>query len=119
MLLAALAAAAALATPADTDLPTITTPDWRRRATGADVMRVYPGRAFRRGVSGAALVACSVSKEGTLVDCSVLEETPSGEGFGEAALKLTRLYTMRPLTKDGLSVEGGKVRMPMRFIAPR
>jgi protein TonB len=119
MLLAALAAAAAIGGPIAVDLPTITAPDWRRKATGADVMKVYPGRALRRGVSGAALVACSVSKEGTLVDCSVIEETPVGEGFGEAALKLTRLYVMRPLTKDGLAVEGGKVRMPLRFISAR
>ena len=97
----------------------VTVPDWRRKATGGDLMKVYPSRALRRGISGAAIIRCSVNKVGVLVDCSVEDEGPPGEGLGEAALKLMPRFVMRPMTKDGVPVDGGAVRVPIRFMTPR
>lgn len=119
MMLAALAGEPDLATSPPAPNPTVTAPDWRRKATGADAMKVYPSRALRRGISGGAIVKCMVDREGTLVDCSVVDEAPPGQGFGEAALKLMHFYTMRPMTRDGLPVDGGTVRMPILFTIPR
>jgi len=97
----------------------VTVPDWLRRATGADAMRVYPRLALGRGVAGAAIIACTVEREGTLADCSIVDEGPSGQGFGDAALQLMPRFQMRPMTKDGLPVTGGKVRIPIRFVPQR
>jgi protein TonB len=94
-------------------------PDWRRRASGEDLMRVYPQSAARRGLEGIAMVVCSVTKEGGMADCVVDQEAPTGEGFGEAALKLTPKFRMRPRTKDGVPVEGGVARIPIQFRLPR
>ena len=97
----------------------ITVPDWIRKPTFADLVRVYPAGAVRREIDGIAVTSCKVAVDGTLTDCQVLEEAPAGVGFGKAALDLMPKFLMRPMTKDGQSVEGGTVRVPLRFSTPR
>jgi periplasmic protein TonB len=94
-------------------------PNWLRKATREDVWRVYPRDARRHGVEGVALVSCQVTEKGELADCAVLLETPSNEGFGEAALKLMRLFAMRPATSAGTPVGGSAVTLPIQFRMPR
>lgn len=97
----------------------ITGPIWVQRPTGMDIARVFPERAMRADVQGAATVNCGVSAEGTLVNCEVTGEAPGGMGFGGAAMKLTPLFRMQPRSRDGAAVEGGRVRIPMRFVLPK
>lgn len=84
-----------------------------------DLMNVLPRRALMLNMSGGVVISCTARKDGTLKDCAVVEETPPGEGVGVAALKLMSLFRLRPQTKDGQSVEGGSVRVPIRFNASR
>jgi protein TonB len=93
-------------------------PQWRRRPTWADIDRVYPLSAKRRGLSGAAIIVCRVDKEGLLGECVVAEESPPREGFGESALKVSGAFEMRPQTRNGTPVDGGTVRIPIRFLHP-
>ena len=58
---------------------------------------------------------CRVTEQGTLADCSVVSEDPPGEGFGEAALKLSGGFRMEPKTADGQSVKGAVIVIPIRF----
>jgi TonB family protein len=97
----------------------ITVPDWIRKPTFADLVRVYPAGALRREIDGMAMTSCKVAVGGTLTDCQVLEEAPAGVGFGKAALELMPKFLMRPMTRDGQPVEGGTVRIPIRFSTPR
>ena len=96
----------------------IENPDWRR-ATPTDPMRYYPLAAQRAGVEGSATIACLVTAKGALEKCLVIAETPPGFGFGEAAITMSSLFTMRPETKNGVPVEGGTVKIPIRFQFPR
>jgi len=82
-------------------------------------LRYYPEKAQRAGVEGAATISCIVNASGLLHDCTVVEETPADYGFGEAAIKMSVLFRMRPLTKSGQKVDGGTVRLPIRFALPR
>jgi protein TonB len=50
-----------------------------------------------------------------MADCVVLREAPSDEGFGEAALKLTPRFLMRPPTRNAVPVGGAIVRLPLSF----
>jgi periplasmic protein TonB len=52
------------------------------------------------------------------VDCRLLSETPTDTGFGAAALKLSERFQMKPMSRDGQPVAGGKVRIPFRFALP-
>jgi protein TonB len=106
------------AEPAAPPSTTIVGPEWAKKATGEDVERVFPTRAKRREINGAATIQCGVVANGTLTNCTVLEEQPLGEGFGEAALKLAPRFRLKPMLKDGRSVEGGIVRIPLRFLGP-
>jgi protein TonB len=93
----------------------VTNPDWARRPTDDDIRQYYPDRATRTETSGSATLSCTVRANGTLEDCTIVSETPADYGFGGAALKLARIYRMRPKTADGASVEGGTVRVPITF----
>ena len=57
--------------------------------------------------------------EGTLVACSVISEDPVGYDFGAAAMGMSTIFRMRPMTRDGQAVAGGTVRIPLRFVLPK
>ncbi len=101
--------------PPPVDPRAVTMPDWLHKPNGEDMARVYPPGAAHAGLNGGAVISCHVTALGTLVECKVDDERPAGKGFGEAALKLGRLFKMRPITKDGLPVAGGTVHIPIRF----
>lgn len=113
--LQAVAASPAPLLPATPAPEVVTTPDWMRRPSGADVSRVYPRGAMAKDLSGRASISCQVDTVGTLVDCVVTEEYPRDEGFGQAALQLAPYFKMRPMTRGGQPVGGGTVRIPLRF----
>jgi protein TonB len=93
----------------------IRNPTWLRRPSGDELGRLYPHRAADLGKSGAATLMCSVTATGSVRDCAVVDESPKGLGFGEAAMASARLFKLNPRTVDGEAVEGAKVRIPLVF----
>lgn len=97
----------------------IANPDWARRPSDEDIAQYYPDRALRTETNGRAILSRTVTAWGTLADCEAVSETPQNYGFGEAALKLSRIFRMKLRTFDGEPVEGGAVRVPIEFKLPR
>jgi TonB family protein len=77
-----------------------------------------PPAAGAEQVDGRARVSCTVTAEGRLVDCAVISEEPAGYGFGDAALRTSKLFKMNPIGRDGRPVAGAKVVIPMVFKPP-
>jgi TonB family protein len=96
----------------------ITKPDWVKKPDAADVSRFYPPFSTMLGLSGQVRLGCTVQSTGVLKDCSVLSETPTGFGFGAAALGMAPLFQMKPQTVDGAPVGGAHVRIPINFLVP-
>jgi hypothetical protein len=60
-----------------------------------DAMRVpfYPARAQQRNIPGEATLDCTLQDDNTLNTCQLIDESPSGFGFGRSAFRLACLWT--------------------------
>jgi protein TonB len=93
-------AAAACPQPgaANAQVVVITKPDWVRRPDGDEVREAYPAMAFKEQKSDETTIDCTVSDDGRLANCRVLNDKRPGAGFDKSAMKLARIYRMAPLS---------------------
>lgn len=96
---------------------TIRNPSWVSQPNADQMMRAYPDRALQRGLAGSASLNCMVEANGRVSGCSVVGETPAGNGFGGAAQQLSRHFRINPRTVDG-TAEGSRVVINLRFVPP-
>lgn len=95
---------------AEGDRVTIVMPRWRERPQ-AD----FPNKALRLGIdAGEVELQCPVDADGRIPSCWILNETPPGAGFGEAALAGAVGARLEPRTVDGIATPG-TVRFRTRF----
>ena len=99
-------------------VPTIITrPQWARVSSSINFAKFYPRAAARARIRGHVDLACVVELDGT-ADCQVSAEDPPGLGFGDAALKISRLFRFIPMQRDGVPVAGGQINIPIAFTPP-
>ncbi|HEX6860297.1 MAG TPA: TonB family protein [Caulobacteraceae bacterium] len=94
-----------------------TPPDWLRKPTPDELSAFYPPGAVDKGEAGKAVIQCQVVETGMLEACDVVEESPRGAGFGEAAVKATSIMRMKPATLNG-KVVPTPVSIPISFAPP-
>lgn len=91
---------------------------WEKRPNADEMTRAYPDRALRESVGGWAILGCSIKADGWLENCRVYDEWPHGYGFKEAAISLVGRFKMGDHLKDGRSVAGGRIEVPVTFKLP-
>lgn len=111
----ALLAALMLAPAAAAD-SVITQPDWIRKPNAEQLSDFYPKAAAAFDRAGRVTLDCKVRSDGTLEACRVADESPPGEGFGDAALRMTGIFQMKPFTLDGRAVSGARIYIPINFL---
>jgi protein TonB len=89
----------------------IANPIWVERPRNPE--RFYPRQAFMQGIAGEVVLQCEVDIDGRM-SCVVASETPEGQGFGEAALRIAAGHVMRPATQNG-APSRGRYRMVVPF----
>jgi len=94
--------------------PVLTGMVWLQRPSSQDFNRYYPSRAMEREQEGRVMLDCLVSADGRIA-CSVISEDPTGWGFGEAAIRISRNFRAAAQTSDGRATTGGRTRVPITF----
>lgn len=93
----------------------ITDPTWTTAPSLEEVKGSYPESADPSGAYGQATLRCEVGDSGRLSYCTIVSETPPDRGFGEAALRLSRLYTAAPRSRSGYATAGATVRFAVNL----
>ena len=91
---------------------------WAAKPSGEDFANYYPASAAGQGLEGRATLQCVVSTKLRLSDCAVLEESPPGFAFGQAALRLSRLFQLPAPEAGAESPIGRPIRIPIGFRVP-
>src|SRR5262245_9193093 len=94
--------------------PVLTGMVWLQRPSGQDFNRYYPPRAMEREQEGRVVLDCLVDAGGR-ISCSVISEDPTGWGFGDAAVRISRNFRAAAQTSDGRPTSGGRTRVPITF----
>lgn len=91
-------------------IPDIVNARWLRRA-----MPEFPEGALARGVAfGHVRLECIAGLDSLLTQCRILEESPAGEGFGQAALTGSTRALVEPRTINGVP-EASRVTFNVDF----
>lgn len=80
-----------------------------RGPTLGDLRRLHPPEAFRQRTGGRATLSCRIRLDTRLEACRVVDETPPGMGFGQAALAASVYFRFQPPTRNGQPVDGQEV----------
>ena len=88
------------------------------RPAAEDMSRYFPDRAQRMEVNGRAVLTCVGVKDRRPDNCQVVSESPLEYGFGDAALKMSRLFRYTPQTIDGVPSDD-PITIPFEFSVPR
>lgn len=103
----AIASAAALCAA-----PAFAEPVWVAAPTTADVAAAFPEKAKAAGIGGGVELMCTAARDGSMTDCDILNETPRGYGFGNAARRLAE----QKMRAAGVA-KNDEVRVPVGFPA--
>jgi TonB family protein len=102
--------------PGSADSRDVSSPYWVAGFDPDAALKVFPKEAADKGLtSGYGVAACSVTRDGSLADCTPQQGDPDGLGFSEAAVKLASTLRMNPWLPDGEPVDGTQVTIGLRL----
>lgn len=83
--------------------------------TQGELRSVHPREAFRKRQGGKATLSCRIRLDQRLESCSVVDETPAGAGFGQAALAAARYFRFEPPIRAGQPISGAPVQVGVEW----
>ena len=88
-----------------------------RGASNGEILAFVPPEARRQRRSGRSAVNCVIRADTRLEGCRVVDESPGGFGFGEAAVRIaeTHFRFRPPTTASGRPVDGFRVTVTVNF----
>lgn len=88
-----------------------------RGASNGEILALVPPEARRQRRAGRSAVNCVIRADTRLEGCRVVDESPGGFGFGEAAVRIaeTHFRFRPPTTASGRPVEGFRVTVTVNF----
>ncbi len=93
----------------------VTKPAWVASPQLEDFQATFP--KSENGVNDVRVVlGCTVVADGALSGCSVTQETPPGQGYGQGALALATKFRMSPWSTDGAPTVGAKIKLPIHYV---
>lgn len=99
-----------------TGLQNVARPVWVERPSRSELDELAPAKAKLAGLTGSANLVCAVDLELRPADCQVLDETPEGYGYGEAAIAASRYFRLAPRNGLGLPVLNSQLGTPRGVI---
>jgi hypothetical protein len=91
--------------------------DWARQLSAEEMLSAIRGSPaeenMNRGVTMEAMLDCVLGPGGIVKSCRVENETPTGCGMGEAALKIAPYLRFTTTTRQGHPSEGTSLRIPL------
>lgn len=94
----------------EVDADGVAPPRWARQPAP-----VFPERAAGRGIErGEVALLCNATASGEIGFCTVLRESPAGEGFAEAAVASMRQARVMPRSSDGIATDS-RIRFTILF----
>lgn len=88
-----------------------------RGASNGEILAFVPPEARRQRRAGRSAVNCVIRADTRLEGCRVVDESPGGFGFGEAAVRIaeTHFRFRPPTTASGRPVDGFRVTVTVNF----
>jgi len=92
-------------------------PQILRGANSNEILAFVPPEARRQRRAGRSAVNCVIRADTRLEGCRVVDESPGGFGFGDAAVRVaeTHFRFRPPTTASGRPVEGFRVTVTVNF----
>lgn len=87
---------------------------WVRMPTNLEMKPFWPEAARAAKLSGKAILECVVPRIGPPRSCRAVAETPLGSGFAAAAVKMSPIFRIVPVTRQG-RVEDMPIIVPVVF----
>lgn len=116
MMMAAATAGADCPAGGDPSIPRVRA-NWKTPLSADSVMWAYPPQAVATRQGGKAVIQCTIDTLGKATECFVVSETPTGFGFGEAAVSLRPLMEFTPELRCGKPTSS-TVTIPITFSPP-
>ena len=108
------AAGCALVAGCAADKETVQGVNWAGPMATPNGQEWTPERALKRGEQGWAVLRCTMGPDRKATDCAVWKESPPGQGYGVAALRMAAKVEVN----SHALAPGARFRIPILFCQP-